>query len=63
MNIRDLSKSFEQSADDFSSSFSSYLADSGLSSELKDVLDELSRQSFYALRETQKSLIQYLEER
>lgn len=58
----ELQTRFSEVADDFSSSVQSYLADCSCDADTKNALDEIARQSFYALRETQEAIIKYLSE-
>ena len=60
MDISALKLRFSNASDDFASSVQSYLKDCACDQETKSALDEIARQSFYALRETQTAIIDYL---
>lgn len=51
-----------EATDEFSYNVQTYLPTCNFDSEIKNALDEIARQSFYALRETQEALLEFLDQ-
>lgn len=60
MTVEELTARFENTSDDFANAVQTTLKDSPCDAETKATLDEVARQAFYALRETQQAVIEYL---
>lgn len=59
--IQELDKRLEKSADDFAAAMREHIQASSCDGATREALDEIARQTFYALRETQKEIVRYLE--
>lgn len=63
MNISDLQNKFTEASEHYSFAVQTYLGTCACDADTKYALDEISRQMFYALIETQNALIEYLKEK
>lgn len=63
MNISDLQNKFTDVSEHFSFTVQAYLGTCQCDPDTKYALDEISKQAFYALTETQNALIEYLKEK
>lgn len=61
MQKSELKQNFEKISDDFSIAVKDCLSNSLCGEETKIALNEIARQTFYALCETQKLIIEYLD--
>ena len=60
-SIQELDKRQQKAADDFAAASKEQIQTSSCDKPTREVLDEIARQAFYALRETQKEIVRYLE--
>lgn len=62
MDKKELRTVFAQSSEQFSSAVQNYLSSCPCDADTKAALDEIARQCFYALTETQNAIMKYIEE-
>lgn len=62
MTKDEMKSKFEEASEQFSLAVQNYLADCSCDSDTKAALDEIARQCFYALCETQDAIVKYIEE-
>ena len=61
MSLDELRIKFEEANNYFSSATQAYLASSNCDADTRYALDEIARQTFYAIAETQSAILQYLQ--
>ena len=61
MTIEELENKFSETRDFFGESVQAYLNQCACDADTRLALDEVARQAFHALAQTQSALIQYLE--
>ena len=61
MTIQELDGQLVKTADEFAAAMRECVQSSSCDSATKEALDEIARQTFYALRETQKEIVRYVE--